>query len=141
MRLSRAYSHAIIDGTDYILVPQIQHAPTTTPNAHTEKAADMTSIEELRAMRDVWPIVLTRIPEAIHRAHSQLDQIIEDPDLIDHLERKFRKGEAEHGGEWMRNADSTWLLAEAAEEILDFIIYQALYTIHTDAMQNLEDNS
>ena len=36
MRLSRAYSH---DGTDYILVPQIQHAPTTTPNAHTEKAA------------------------------------------------------------------------------------------------------
>jgi hypothetical protein len=39
MRLSRAYSHAIIDGTDYILVPQIQHAPTTTPNAHIEKAA------------------------------------------------------------------------------------------------------
>ena len=101
----------------------------------------MTSIEELRAMRDVWPIVLTRIPEAIHRAHSQLDQIIEDPDIIDHLERKFRKGEAEHGGEWMRNADSSWLLAEAAEEILDFIIYQALYAIHTDAMQNLEDNS
>ena len=94
----------------------------------------MTSIEELKAMRDVWPIVLTRIPEAIHRAHSQLDQIIEDPDLIDHLERKFRKGEAEHGGEWMRNADSSWLLAEAAEEILDFIIYQALYTIHSEAM-------
>jgi hypothetical protein len=29
MRLSRAYSHAIIDGTDYILVPQIQTPPTT----------------------------------------------------------------------------------------------------------------
>lgn len=29
MRFSRAYSHAIIDGTDYILVPQIQHPPTT----------------------------------------------------------------------------------------------------------------
>jgi hypothetical protein len=92
----------------------------------------MPTIEELRAMRDVWPLVLTRIPEAIHRAHSQLDQIIEDPDLIDHLERKFRKGEAEHGGEWMRNADSTWLL---------FIIYQALYTIHTDAMQTEVDAS
>ena len=37
MRLSRAYSHAIIDGTDYILVPQIQHAPTTT---NTQKAAE-----------------------------------------------------------------------------------------------------
>jgi hypothetical protein len=34
----------------------------------------------------------------------------------------------------MRNADSTWLLREAAEEILDFIIYQALYTIHSEAM-------
>jgi hypothetical protein len=101
----------------------------------------MPTLEELRAMRDVWPLVLTRIPEAIHRAHSQLDQIIEDPDLIDHLERKFRKGEAEHGGEWMRNADSTWLLGEAAEEILDFIIYQALYTIHTDAMQTEVDAS
>jgi hypothetical protein len=29
MRLSRAYSHAVIDGTDYILVPQIQTPPTT----------------------------------------------------------------------------------------------------------------
>ena len=29
MRLSRAYSHAIIDGTDYILVPQIQTPHTT----------------------------------------------------------------------------------------------------------------
>jgi hypothetical protein len=29
MRLSRAYSHAIIDGTDYILVPQIQTPPTS----------------------------------------------------------------------------------------------------------------
>jgi hypothetical protein len=41
----------------------------------------------------------------------------------------------------MRNADSTWLLGEAAEEILDFIIYQALYTIHTDAMQTEVDES
>jgi hypothetical protein len=39
MRLSRAYSHAIIDGTDYILVPQIQTPPTTIQTAHTEKEA------------------------------------------------------------------------------------------------------
>jgi hypothetical protein len=94
----------------------------------------MKTIEELRSMRDVWPIVVEHIPQAINRAHNQLDQILEDPDLLEHLERKFRKGEAEHGGEWMRNADSTWLLREAAEEILDFLIYQALYTIHSEAM-------
>lgn len=102
----------------------------------------MTTINELRAMRDVWPIVQARIPEAINRCHSQLDQIIENANLLEHLERKFRKGEAEHGGEWMRHADSSWLLNEAAEEILDFIIYQALYSIHTDAMlAELEENA
>ena len=101
----------------------------------------MTTIDELRAKRDVWPTILEHIPQAINRCHNALDQIIEDPDLLQHLERKFRKGEAEHGGEWMRNADSSWLLGEAAEEILDFIIYQALYTIHTDAMQTEVDAS
>ena len=58
----------------------------------------MKTIEELKAMRDVWPTVVEHIPQAINRAHNQLDQILEDPELLEHLERKFRKGEAEHGG-------------------------------------------
>jgi hypothetical protein len=35
---------------------------------------------------------------------------------------------------WITHADSTWLIAEAAEEILDFILYNAMYQIHTQAM-------
>ena len=99
----------------------------------------MTTIDELRAMRDVWPIVKARIPEAINRAHSQLDQIIENPELMDHLERKFRKGEAEHGGEWMRDADSSWLLREAAEEILDFLLYQAMFIVLCEALMGEDE--
>ena len=39
----------------------------------------MKTIEELKAMRDVWPTVVEHIPQAINRAHNQLDQILEDP--------------------------------------------------------------
>jgi len=94
----------------------------------------MTTIDELRAKRDVWPTIAEHIPHAINRCHNALDEILENPDLMQHLERKFRKGEAEHGGKWMTHADSSWLIAEAAEEILDFILYNAMYQIHTQAM-------
>lgn len=97
----------------------------TPPDPHT--------LAELRERRDVWPIVAARIPEAISMAHSALDNILEMPDLIDHLERKFRKGEAEHQGAWLRDADPSWLILEAAEEIFDFLLYQAMFVIHTEA--------
>jgi len=91
-------------------------------------------ISELRAKRDVWPTVAEHIPHAINRCHAALDEILENPELIQHLERKFRKGEAEHGGKWLTHADSSWMMREAAEEILDFILYNAMYEIHTIAM-------
>jgi hypothetical protein len=94
------------------------------------------SYHELKNRRDIWPIVKDRIPEAISLAHSALDDVISHPDLIDHLERKFRKGEVEHDRAWLANADVTdpsWLILEAAEEILDFILYHAMFVILTDA--------
>ena len=91
-------------------------------------------ISELRAKRDVWPTVAEHIPHAINRCHAALDEILENPELIQHLERKFRKGEAEHGGKWLTHADSSWMMREAAEEILDFLLYNAMYEIHTIAM-------
>jgi len=94
----------------------------------------MTTIDELRAKRDVWPTILEHIPQAINRCHYALDEILENPDLMQHLERKFRKGEAEHGGKWLTHADSSWMKREAAEEILDFILYNAMHQIHTQAM-------
>ena len=91
------------------------------------------SLDELRQRRDVWPIVASRIPDAILEIHQHLDDVLDHPDLMSHLERKFRKGEAEHQGAWLRDADPSWLIAEAAEEILDFILYQAMYVIHAEA--------
>jgi hypothetical protein len=91
-------------------------------------------LNELRAKRDVWPTVRDAVPQAIHLAHSALDDVIEHPDLIDHLERKFRKGEAEHQRAWLTNdGDPSWLILEAAEEILDFVLYQAMFVVLCDA--------
>jgi hypothetical protein len=90
-------------------------------------------IEDLRERRDVWPIVREAIPQAIHLAHAALDDVLEHPELVDHLERKFRKGEVEHDRAWLNNdEDPSWLILEAAEEILDFILYQAMFVILTN---------
>jgi hypothetical protein len=91
------------------------------------------NLDELRQRRDVWPIVASRIPDAILHIHQHLDDVLDHPDLMSHLERKFRKGEAEHNGAWLRDSDPSWLIGEAAEEILDFILYQAMYVVHYHA--------
>ena len=94
----------------------------------------MTALDDLRAKRDIWPTVRKAIPQAIHLAHSALDDVLEHPDLMEHLERKFRKGEAEHDRAWLKNnGDPEWLILEAAEEIADFILYQAMFVVLTDA--------
>ena len=97
------------------------------------------SLDELRAKRDVWPTIQAAIPQAIHMAHAALDDVIEHPELIDHLERKFRKGEAEHNRAWLKSdGDPLWLISEAAEEILDFLLYQAMFVVLTDAKRESE---
>lgn len=92
------------------------------------------TIEELQQRRDVWPIIREALPDALAMIHHSVDAVIEDADLVRHLERKFRKGEAEHGGAWLRDVDDpSWLVTEAAEEILDFILYQAMFVIICEA--------
>lgn len=91
------------------------------------------NLNELRERRDVWPIVREAIPEALRLAHSALDDVLEHPELMDHLERKFRKGEVEHDRAWVNSDDDPlWLIIEAAEEIMDFILYQAMFVILAD---------
>jgi hypothetical protein len=90
----------------------------------------MITLQELKERRDVWPIVASALPEAIQAAHFALDMILEKPDLFDDLERKFRKGEAEHDGAWLRSTtDPSWLIAEAAEEIHDWLLYNAMFIV------------
>ena len=95
------------------------------------------NLDELKERRDVWPIILDKLPAAISQAHSALDHILEHPDLMQHLERKFRKGEAEHQRAWLTrsdNGDPMWLISESAEEILDFVLYQAMFLVLVDAI-------
>jgi hypothetical protein len=88
------------------------------------------NLKELQARRDVWPVVAARIEEAAATAPFALSQILNHPDLEQHLERKFRKGEAEHNRAWLKHAsDTDWLVREAADEILDFILYQAMVMV------------
>ena len=97
----------------------------------------MTTLDELRARRDIWPTVAAAIPQAIHIAHAALDDVIEHPELLEHLERKFRKGEVEHDRAWLKtDGDPSWLILEAAEEILDFVLYQAMFVVLTDAQRH-----
>ena len=92
------------------------------------------NIDEIRARRDVWPIVHAAIPQAIEIAHAALDDVLHHPELHDHLERKFRKGEVEHERAWLKaDGDPSWLILEAAEEILDFILYQAMFVVLAEA--------
>lgn len=95
------------------------------------------NLDELRKRRDVWPVVAARIEEACATAPFALSQILDHPDLEQHLERKFRKGEAEHNGAWLQNtADTDWLYREAGEEILDFILYQAMILVLNEAKRS-----
>jgi hypothetical protein len=92
------------------------------------------NLKELQARRDVWPVVAARIEEAAATAPYALSQILNHPDLEQHLERKFRKGEAEHNRAWLKHAEDTdWLVREAADEILDFILYQAMILVLHEA--------
>ena len=85
------------------------------------------SLTELRASRDPWKYIKENIPLVIATAHDSLQTILNSPDLEHHLERKYRKGEAEYHNEWLSRDEATWLVGEADEEILDFIVYCAMF--------------
>jgi hypothetical protein len=85
------------------------------------------SLTDLRASRDPWKYIKENIPLVIATAHDSLQTILNSPDLEHHLERKYRKGEAEYHNEWLSRDEATWLVMEADEEILDFIVYCAMF--------------
>lgn len=94
------------------------------------------NLDELRDKRDLWPVVAERIPDAIEHAQYAISDILERPDLMEHLERKFRKGEAEHDRDWIDREDPNTLIIDAAEEILDFVVYQAMFVVLLEAKAN-----
>jgi hypothetical protein len=94
------------------------------------------NLDELRDKRDLWPIVAERIPDAIEHAQYAINDILIRADIMEHLERKFRKGEAEHDRDWVDREDPNTLILDAAEEILDFVVYQAMFVVLLEAKAN-----
>jgi hypothetical protein len=68
-----------------------------------------------------------------------MDDVLNRPDVLTHLERKFRKGEAEHDRDWLDREDPNTLIIDAAEEILDFVLYQAMYVVLLEAQANTNE--
>ena len=97
------------------------------------------NLNELRDKRDIWPIIAERIPDVIEHAHYALDDVLNKPGLLEHLERKFRKGEAEHDRDWLTREDPNTLLLDAAEEVMDFVVYQAMFIVLLEAMTNTHE--
>jgi hypothetical protein len=80
--------------------------------------------DELRGSRDLWPEIEQHLGAALHDAMD----VTETAWLwmgTDVLEAKFRKGEAEHGRDWlgMSRAD---LKREIEAEVLDLVLYHAM---------------
>lgn len=97
------------------------------------------NMDDLRDKRDLWPIIEERIADAIEYAHDAMNDVLDRPDVMAHLERKFRKGEAEHDRDWLDREDPNTLIIDAAEEILDFVLYQAMYVALLEARANTNE--
>ena len=80
--------------------------------------------EELRAKPDVWPEVEKHLGVAITDAISAGETVWLWMDT-DMLEAKFRKGEAEHGRDWL-NMTQADLKREIEAELLDLVLYHAM---------------
>lgn len=81
-------------------------------------------------MSDHWPAILDAIPAVLRHVHADLH----NPDLLDIMERRYREGTREHGGDWLTRPPE-WFDQESLEEAADHIIYRAMQRI-----RSLEEN-
>lgn len=79
---------------------------------------------ELRELPDVWPEVEQHLGAAIHDAMAAAETawLWMGTDM---LEKKFRKGEAEHGRDWLKMRAED-LQREIEAELLDLVLYHAM---------------
>ena len=87
--------------------------------------------DELRTLDDLWPEIEKHIENAakdaiynVRRFELDLDEYLR-PNTRALLEEKFRKGEAEHGRDWL-NMSEAGLRNEIESEIKDLVIYHAM---------------
>ena len=87
--------------------------------------------DELAALDDLWPEISLRLFEASGDAAKAAAVYALDLDdysarsMRDALEEKFRKGEAEHGRDWLGMSRDD-LLREIRAELQDLVLYHAM---------------
>jgi transposase len=78
--------------------------------------------DELREARDIWPLLEPHLDQAAADARRRV-MLWKLPTRM--LEAKFRKGEAEHGRDWL-DRDMDWLIDQLVEELVDLVVYSAM---------------
>lgn len=80
--------------------------------------------DELRGMPDLWPAIAAQVGSAYTDAYvsAELSWLWMSLPM---LEEKFRRGEAEHGRDWL-NMTRDQLHAEITAELLDLVLYHAM---------------
>ena len=77
---------------------------------------------ELAAMDDAWPLIREHLADALDDAIDQVSQL--SWHSLD-LEGKYRRGNVEHGNQWVGMTDDE-LRHEMQEELEDLVIYAAM---------------
>lgn len=80
--------------------------------------------DELRGMPDLWPEVERELGAALNDAMLAADSVWLWMGS-DVLEEKFRKGEAQHGRNWLDMSEGD-LHSEIEAELLDLVLYHAM---------------
>lgn len=80
--------------------------------------------DEFRDMPDLWPVIAAQVGSAFGDAYvsAELSMMCMSMQM---LEEKFRRGEAEHGRDWL-NMTRGQLHAEIEAELLDLVLYHAM---------------
>lgn len=88
--------------------------------------------DELRTLADIWPEISKHLDLAAADAITatryfeiDLAHPMERGWIVTQLEEKFRKGEAEHGRDWLNMSEAD-LRNEIENEIKDLVIYHAM---------------
>lgn len=96
--------------------------------------SDIDRAEELRVMKDIWPLlcvvmndgqILRDSLEDIAKAWSHANS---DPEYLATLESKYRKGEQEYNRQWLSMTKDE-LFEEIDQELADLLIYRSMISL------------
>jgi len=89
--------------------------------------------ESLRDEEDLWPLIDAKVNHVMLAVGDTLIAILTKPGLAGVLEAKYREGEALHKRDWLSWTTQDKFSDESADEIHDFVLYQAMKLVWLDA--------